>query len=142
MKNHRYEVRIVRLIYPISRSAIAGYDLSNCRDGSEAFTAWATYVTGSQATGTVVAFMDKKTGVSVFRFQITYYITYYIISFLPSLEEWKYFRFWFYSGYADLKVVQNWFSDKQLPRYLSLIRKLRWPDSGYTKELQLDAWNI
>ena len=48
VRNHFHKVRIVRLIYPISLSAIVGYDLSNCWYGGKASTAWTAYVNSSQ----------------------------------------------------------------------------------------------
>lgn len=48
VRNHFHKVRIVRLIYPISLSAIVGYDLSNCWYGGKAYTAWTAYVNNSQ----------------------------------------------------------------------------------------------
>lgn len=47
VRNHFHKVRIVRLIYPISLSAIVGYDLSNCWYGGKASTAWTAYVNSS-----------------------------------------------------------------------------------------------
>lgn len=48
VRNHFHKVRIVRLIYPISLSAIVEYDLSNCWYGGKASTAWTAYVNRSQ----------------------------------------------------------------------------------------------